>query len=155
MSGGDTKVEFQIGEYSSTPIDSFTLSVMTADCRCGNDQYNFLYDPLAFFDVSFPGYLDHLIVSFFFRLRHTPGPITSVAIPTQQPNPADFHDVQIVYRLDGGDDHLLTFRATLDPLIVPEPATCNMLIVLLCGTVMSGIRRRRSELDENDQTSSW
>ena len=133
MSGGDTTLRVSIGPHESTPVSQFRIAVLPEGCCAANDQYNFLdFDTQGgVIDIDFPGYLTNAETQLFFRRRHTPGPITSPALPSAQPNPLDFHDARLAFFKNRSDPtNRLVFTASLNGVPVPEPSALALAAIL-------------------------
>jgi hypothetical protein len=126
MAGGETALTLAIGKHVSAPVDRFSVDAIIDYASSGtSDGYGFLnYEGTDWMPISFPGYFEGLAL-LEFRGRHTPGPISSDALPTQQLNPSDFDDAGItVVMFDPSGHFKWNFGATLDPVTsVPEPAS--------------------------------
>jgi hypothetical protein len=128
MSGGDNNFQVQVGSRTSTPVDHYGISVIDANFDGTDDQIVF-HDPQSNgipIASSFPGFLDEANLRLFFREQIDPGPIETPALPTIQPNPADFRVAQLwVTHLQSGTP-VFEYVARLDP--VPEPELITLLI---------------------------
>jgi hypothetical protein len=143
MSGGDTRFQITIGSHLSTPTTSYRIATIVHGCCASNDQYNFLSygSQGAQMPISFPGYLDGNVttqLAFFNRL--VPAPITSNALPTQQPDPTAFENTVLsISKNVTQTNNRLIFHIALDP--IPEPS--SMFSLLVGALLISIIRFRR------------
>jgi hypothetical protein len=143
MSGGDTRFQMSIGGHISTPVTSYRIIVVTDDSSSTNDQYNFLSyaSQGSYMDIDFPGFLEENVVAnlAFFR-RAIPGPITSEALPIEQPNPAAFEQVRVAVQRRVSTPYIVGIGTRLDA--IPEPST--LLLLGIAAISLLGCRRSKS-----------
>jgi hypothetical protein len=127
VSGGDTNLIVKVGDHTSTPIDRFEITTIRSEPNSAtSDQFNFHnFEGTDYLDIRFPGYIDNAQMALIFESRLRPGPITSDALPAEQPNPSDFVDALLaVSKLDPSGPFAWSFAASLDPTAsVPEPGS--------------------------------
>jgi hypothetical protein len=138
MSGGDTRLQVNVAGHLSTPVTQFRITAIASNC-CTHDQYNFLsYESEGFhFPIDFPGFYEGATMIFFFESRLYPGPITSDALPTDQPDPGAF-------KREGfgiNKPNRIAISGSVDAIPEPTSAALIAFAAMIFGTLRS---RKRS-----------